>query len=122
MSNLTEAFSRSKPRLLAMSPLIAAGAVASVALAPALTTGVAIAAVLQTLSGLAGSIAATDFHAALSERVLREEVLKNHDLARAVRDSISVIILETAKDISDKREKTALAKMARIDESIWAEA
>jgi hypothetical protein len=122
MSKFIDAFKHASPRLLAMTPLIAAGAVASVATAPALTTGVAIIAALQALGGLASNIAASDLHAKLSERVLRDDVLKNHDLARAVRDAINVVILNAANDISDKREKAALEKMARADENIWAEA
>jgi len=123
MSKFTDALTRAKPRLLAMTPLIAAGAVASVAAAPNLsTTGVAIVAALQALSSLASDIVAADVHATLSKRVLSDDVLKNHDLMRAVRDTINVIILNAADEVSDKQEKATLEKMTHADENVWAEA
>ena len=123
MSKFIDAFARIRPRLLAMSPLVAAGAVASAVAAPdPATTGVIVAVVLQTLGNLAGNIAATDLHATLAERVLRDDVLKNQDLASAVRDAIGAIISRAAKDIPDADEKAALEKIARIDERLWAEA
>ena len=121
MSKFIGAFARIGPCQLAMSPLVAAGAVASVVAAPDPTTG-AIVAFAQILGSLAGNIAATDLHATLAERVLGDDVLKNHDLARAVRDTIGAIIRRAAKDIPDENEKAALEKIARIDENIWAEA
>jgi tetratricopeptide (TPR) repeat protein len=121
MAKFIDAFARSKPRLLAMSPLIAAGAVASVAMSPDLASGVLLAA-LQTLGNLASNVAATDVHAALAERVWRNDVLENHDLARAVRDAIAAIIQGAAKDIPDERQRAAVARMARVDEGVWAEA
>jgi tetratricopeptide (TPR) repeat protein len=121
MGKFIDAFARSKPRLLAMSPFIAAGALASVAMPPSLSTGTLIA-VLQTLGNLAGNIAAADMHAALAERVLRGDVLKNHDLARAIRDAIGAIIHAAAQEISDEKQRAALERMARVEESVWAEA
>lgn len=117
MPNFIDAFTRAKPRLLAMTPLIAAGAVASFAMAPGLP-----AAVLVALAGLAGNIAATDVHAMLSRRVLSGDVLTNHDLARAVRRAISEVIGLAAADVSDRRQRAALEKIAVIDENLWAEA
>ena len=116
MSKFIDAFARIRPRLLAMSPLVAAGAVASVVAAPdPATTGVIVAVVLQTLGNLAGNIAATDLHATLAERVLRDDVLKNHDLARAVRDAIGAIISRAAKDIPDENETAALYEILKED-------
>ncbi|MGI9104699.1 MAG: hypothetical protein ACR2G4_00460, partial [Pyrinomonadaceae bacterium] len=103
MSKFIDAFARIRPRLLAMSPLVAAGAVASVVAAPDPTTGAIVAvAVAQILGNIAGNIVATDLHATLAERVLHDDVLKNHDLARAVRDTIGAIIRRAAKDIPDE--------------------
>jgi tetratricopeptide (TPR) repeat protein len=121
MGKFIDAFARSKPRLLAMSPFIAAGALASVAMPPSLATG-ALIAVLQTLGNLAGNIAAADMHAALADRVLRGDVLKNHDLARATRDAIGAVIHAAAQEISDEKQRAALERMARVEASVWAEA
>jgi hypothetical protein len=81
-----------------------------------------IVAVLQTLAGLAGNIAASDVHATLSSRVLKDDVLKNHDLARAVRNAIYAIIREAARELTTRDEKEALEKIVSIDENSWQEA
>src|SRR5437868_3754785 len=99
MSKLTETLAHSAPRLLVMSPLIAAGAVATVAVAPAVTTGVVVAAALQALAGVAGNIAATDVYEFLTNRVLSEDVLQSQDLVRATTDAIGLVIRKTALEV-----------------------
>ena len=121
MSKLTDTLVNSAPRLLVMSPLIAAGAVASVAAAPVVTTGVVVASVLQALASLAGNIAATDIHALLADRVLSDDVLQSQDLVRAITDAIGVVIRKTAKEVSDKQERDAVEQLASLDVSLWAD-
>jgi tetratricopeptide (TPR) repeat protein len=118
MSKFSEALARIKPRLFAMCPFIAAGAVASVATAQEPTFGIAIATILQTLAGLAINITSTDVHT-LSERILNDDVLRNQDLAKAVRDAIGAVIEEAKEKINDTSEKGALEKIAKVSE--WEE-
>jgi tetratricopeptide (TPR) repeat protein len=121
MSSFAGALTRARTRLFAMSPFIAAGAVASVVTASDPLVGTVVA-VLQTLAGLAGNIAASDVHATLSERVLQDDVLKNHDLAHAVRNAVCAVIRETAREITDQHERATLEKVASVDEIGWTEA
>lgn len=121
MSGTVNALKRAKARLFAMSPFIAAGAVASVMTAHDPVAGTVVA-VVQTLAALAGNIAATDVHATLSERVAGDDVLKNHDLARAVRNAVCAIIREASREATGREEKEALEKLAAADEERWTEA
>jgi hypothetical protein len=121
MSETVNVLRRAKARLFAMSPFIAAGAVASVMTAHDPVAGTAVA-VVQTLAALASDIAAADVHAKLSERVAGDDVLKNHDLARAVRNAICAIIREASREATSREEKEALEKLAADDEERWTEA
>lgn len=121
MSETFNVLKRAKARLFAMSPFIAAGAVASVITAHDPVAGTVVA-VVQTLAALAGNIAATDVHATLSERVAGDDVLKNHDLARAVRNAVCAIIREASREATSREEKEALEKLAADDEERWTEA
>ena len=105
---------------MVMAPLIAAGAVASIAVAPAVTTGVVIASVLQALAGLAGNIAANDLHTYFSEP-LRDDFLQSKDLARAIMDAISLVIDQASTEI-DKPERAAVKQLSATDLSVWMEA
>ena len=119
MSKLNLTLVHSAPRLLVMSPLIAAGAVATIAVAPAVTTGVAVAAALQALASVAGNIAATDIHQFLTDRVLSDDVLQSKDLVRAITDAIGLVIRKTAKEVSGKQQREAVEQLASLDVSVW---
>ena len=103
------------------APLIAAGAVASIVAAPAVTTGVVVASVLQALAGLAGNIAANDLHTYFSEP-LRDDFLQSKDLARAIMDAVSLVIDRASTEIVDKRERAAVKQLSAADLSLWMEA
>src|SRR5437870_1406237 len=113
MSKLTDSLSQSGPRLMVMAPFIAAGAVASAVAAPAITTGVVIASVLQALASLAGNIAANDLHTYFSEP-LRDDLLQSKDLERAMIDAIGLVIQQTSTEIIDKQEKAAVKQLGSV--------
>jgi HEAT repeat protein/predicted DNA-binding protein YlxM (UPF0122 family) len=119
MSRLTDTLAHSGPRLLVMSPLIAAAAVATIAVAPAVTTGVVVAVALQALASVAGNIAATDIYEFLTDRVLSDDVFQSQDLVRATTDAIGVVIRKTANEISHKQEREAVEQLASLDVSLW---
>lgn len=105
---------------MVMAPIIAAGAVASVVAAPAVTTGVVVASVLQALASLAGNIAASDLHAYFSAP-LRDDLLQNKDLERAMIDAIGLVIRQTSTEIIDKQERSAVKRLGSVDLPLWME-
>ncbi|MGB9177926.1 MAG: tetratricopeptide repeat protein [Pyrinomonadaceae bacterium] len=119
MSIISGALDSIKNRLFLLSAVIGAGAAASFALSPDHGAGVALAVGLQTLAGLAANIGASEVYTVVSKRISHEDVLRNSDLSKAVRDAIRAVLLDEAGKAADKEDREALRTIADTDAETW---
>ncbi|MGA9996310.1 MAG: tetratricopeptide repeat protein [Pyrinomonadaceae bacterium] len=119
MSIISGALDSIKNRLFLLSAVIGAGAAASFALSPDHGAGVALAVGLQTLAGLAANIGASEVYTVVSKRISHEDVLRNNDLSKAVRDAIRAVLLDEAGKASDKEDRDALETIADAGAEEW---
>ena len=87
-------------RLLACSGLITVGAGFAAAIASGVPggTGVGLALAASVLPGVAGSLLASDYFEFAKRFRPSADVLRNHDLSKAVGMAIAIVIRHVAKD------------------------
>lgn len=119
MSIVSGALNSIKNRLLLLSSLISAGAVASYAASPEQGAGVALVVILQTLAGLAANLGASEVYEVVSKRITHEDVLRNSDLTNAVRNAVRVVLLAEADETQIEEDREALRTIADTDPETW---
>src|SRR3712207_852833 len=119
MPNFPGILASIKNRLFFLSSFISAGAVASFAASPEQTTGVALSTVLQTLAGVAANLGASEVYDLISKRITHEDVLRNDDLSKAVRNAIGVVLLAEADETRIKEDRETLRMIANTDPQAW---
>src|SRR4051812_22148765 len=96
-------------RLLTGAAALAAGTLAA-AVVPG---GTLLAAGIGSATAVAASVLATDVHGGLARRLPRSDaVLANHDLARAVREAIRVVLEEAANQPQPVLPKAVIRRLA----------
>jgi hypothetical protein len=63
---------------------------------------VAVAVILQALSGIAANYGTSEVYDAVTGRINHEDILHNQHLTKAVRDAIGVILRQSADEVEDK--------------------
>lgn len=119
MKSVSGTLARIKNRLLFLSSIIGAGAVATYIASPEQGAIVATATILQTLAGLASNYGSNEVFAAISSRINHKDILQSSHLRKAIQDSISVILTEAAQEVEDKIDREVLQELATIDATIW---
>lgn len=119
MESVSGTLATIKNRLLFLSSIIGAGAVATYIASPEQGAVVATATILQTLASLAGNYGTNEVHAALASRIKHRDILQSNHLRRAIQDAISVILTEAVSEVEDKIDREVLQELATIDTTIW---
>ncbi|MGA9382320.1 MAG: hypothetical protein WBV73_26470, partial [Phormidium sp.] len=107
-------------RLFTCGGLITVGALCAGAIASVLTggTSTALTTAASILPGVAGSILASDYFEIAKRFRPSADVLRNHDLSKAVGMAIAIVILNTAKN-KDDWTKTRLKALADKAVKFW---
>lgn len=113
--------SQIKSRLLIFGSLVSAGAITSATLGT--ETGIiqsASVSLIQAIAGIGSNIFASDLYSTLAKRLSdSDELLHNHDLTKAVGDSIGVVIRMAAEEAQYESDKKALLRVAHAAPRAW---
>ncbi|HWS98796.1 MAG TPA: tetratricopeptide repeat protein [Pyrinomonadaceae bacterium] len=118
MGNISGLFGSIKKRLFFLSSFVSAGAVAAF-VASDQSAGMAVTVALQTLAGFASNLGSSEVYDIISKRITHEDVLRNKDLTRAVRNAIRDVLLAEADEAQVGEDREALRTIADAPPETW---